>query len=346
MTREEFLQDLSYWETEYSNFKQVKSWEQVKDNKTENLYFITWVKPWVNKRCWKDDMLWKIYLIIDIDMRKEFEKKNEWETISNEDIIQEWKNMVENLALEDTELWKWRHIVYSWNWLHVYYKLPKLVADAEMYSYWATAFYRKWNEFWWKWAEEYFADDACKNITRIIRLPWSINQWSKTKVEILWSQDKICSYDLNRLWLTEKKRIEKEKEAEIKKRAEDYDKKMQMEKLIQWSNYTNKQTELEELFRKLDNVPIYLVSEKLLPQFKYLDDGRHFESDKPKTWNKFTWFFYNQEMNAIINGWSTHYNFWDASSWYSPSGLVKNHLQLEWKDVIKWFEDNFNINQK
>jgi len=129
---------------------------------------------------------------------------------------------------------------------------------------------------------------------------------------------------------------------EQKIRAEETEKKIRMEALISWGNYVDKRKQTEDFFRRLDEIPAYIVSEKLLPQFKFHTNERNFLSDT-KTGNKFTAFFYSKELNAIVNWGSHHYNFWDTNSWYSPTVLVKNQLWLEWKEVVQRFKENFNL---
>jgi len=336
-----FLEDLKYWEIELNNYWSVKTWNEVINNTTENLYFITWVKPWVNKRCSASDMLWKIYFVIDVDLRKQFLKAYPWEEVSNEDIIKEWKNMVDNLAKEDAELWKWRYIVYSWSWLHIYYKLKTPVSDEKIYSFWIKNIFKKWNNFWGD--NIYYADDSCSNLARIFRLPWSTNQKSWSKCEILWSQNVLCDFDINEIWKKEIENFEQEKERELQRKIQEYEIRCKLDRLIQWNNYDINKQKTEDLFRKIDLIPAYLVSQKLKPQFPFYKNNKNFLSDEPNKWNKFTAFFYDEDKNTIHNGGSSHYNWWNAQSWYSNSVLVWHELWEDWKEVVKWFKENFHI---
>jgi len=328
-----FLKHLKTWVIEFNNLTTTLSWNQVKENTTDNVYFLSGVKEWLEKRASDSDIISKNYFCIDLDIRNNCDFE-----VTDEDIKKEWLNIAKNLIKEDGMLWLWRYIVFSWNWLHIYYTFPEKSFDKDVYALWVEDVYKQWDEFWGD--KIYESDHACKNLARILRLPWSINQKNWSKVEILAEQDIDSKFNIGQRWKASKAKIEEQREKEIKQRAEEYEAKMRIDKLIQWKNYEGNKASTEEFFEKIDNIPAYLVSEKLLPQFKYLNNGRNFLSDNPKS-NKYTGFFYSEQYNAIFNWWSSHYNFGDVNSGYSPSVLVKNQLWLEWKEVVKWFKENF-----
>jgi len=333
-TLDKFLNDLQSWDIEYNNLKTVLTKEQAISNTTENIYFLAGVKSWLDKRASDSDIISKKYFCIDLDMRNNCNFE-----ITDEDIISEWKRIAKYLFNEDNMLWAWRYIVFSWNWLHIYYTFPEQEFDIENYSYWVQDIYEQWDAWWGDKLR--YADHACKNIARILRLPWTINQKNWAKVEIIAYQDMDCGFDIQWRWLNELDRLLYEQDREKRKRLEDFEKKSKIETLITWWSYKSKKKEMEIFFNKLDAIPAYLVSEKLLPQFKFHSNERNFLSDSKK-WNRFTWFFYSKDLNAIINWGSSYYNFWETASWYSPTVLVKNHFWMNWKEVVAWFKANFN----
>ena len=334
----EFIKSLKSWEVELNDLKSKITWKQANWNTTDNIYFLAWVKEWLNKRAWDKDIVSKKYFCIDVDMRNQTDIE-----ITNDEIKDQWLMMAKFLVEEDKILWQWRHIVYSWNWLHVYYEIEEKAYDPVIYAAWVEVMFENWDEYWWD--EVYFSDKACKNIARILRMPWSVNQKNWAVVEILASQDVKLDVDIEKLWKNAIKEIEDTKLEEIRKRAEEYEKQVRMEQLINWDEdnvVVNKKAETEELFRKLDDIPAYIVSEKLHPEFKYFKNNRNFLSDTKK-WNQFTAFFYSSKMNWIVNWWSHFYNWGNANSCYSNSVLVKNELGLDWKQTVKWFKANFKI---
>lgn len=331
----EFLKHLKTWQIEFNNLNQTLHWNDVKDNTADNIYFLSWVKEWLDKRAGDDDIVSKNYFCIDLDIRNQCDFE-----VTDEEIKKEWMNIAENLIKEDNMLWLWRYIVFSWNGLHIYYTFEEKSFDKEVYAQWVESVYEDWDNFWWD--KIYKSDRACKNLARILRLPWSVNQKNWATVEIIAEQGTDCKYNIQQRWETRIAEIQEEKEREIKKRAEEYEEKMKLDMLIQWKKYESNQESTQDLFDKIDAIPAYIVSEKLLPQFKFANNNKNFLSDNPN-WNKFTAFYYKPDYNAIFNWGSRHYNFWETGSWYSPSVLVKNHLWLEWKEVVRWFRENFKI---
>lgn len=313
------------------------------ENKKDNIYYL-WgtrkdlIYSWKN-RAKEIDIIEKSYCVIDLDIRKAFELKYN-EEITDEDIIKEWLNIAENLQYEDNILADFDYIVFSWNWLHIYFFWDYKNISPDDYSFWVERLYNRWNNFWQD--EIYYADPACKNISRILRFPWSINQktWWECKIifERKWEWKIFNS--IEKMWKKQKQEYKEKKEKEIKTRAEEFEKKNQINKLIQWSKYTENKEKLEKIFEVIDSIPAYLVAEQIVPQFKLSSNWKNFDNDKK--W--YTWYYYVEDLNAICNWWSRYFNYWDVNSCFSPSVIIKNELNCNWGDVINYFKTNFKLN--
>lgn len=308
------------------------------ENKKDNIYFLGGVRKnlvynWTN-RAKEIDIIEKCYCVIDCDIRKAFFQKYN-EEISNYDIIQEWLNIAENLKYEDNILADFDYIVFSWNWLHIYYFWEYQNISPDNYSFWVKRLYKKWNDFWWN--EIFYADEACKNISRILRLPYSINQKNGAECKVIYERKwewKIFN-SLNKMGVKQKQEENELKQEQIKKRVLEYQKKEQMNNLIYWKSFIDKKQELEELFFKIDNIPAYIIAELLVP-FKLNSNWKNFDNEKK--W--FCWYYYIEDINAICNGGSRYFNWGDVNSCYSPSVLVKNFYDYTWGETISFFKKN------
>lgn len=312
-------------------------------NKTDNIYFLWGVRNnlvynWRN-RAKEIDIVEKNYVVIDLDIRKKFEEKYN-DSLSDEDIIQIWLDIAENLKYRDVILADFDYIVFSWNWLHIYYFWDYKNISPDDYSFWVERLYNRWNDFWWD--EIYYADPACKNISRILRLPWSINQktWWVCKIifERKWSWRIFNA--IEQMWKIQKQEYIKKRELENKKRIEEYEIKTKINRLIQWTKYNDKKEKLEKIFEIIDSIPAYIVAQKILPEYKLSKNWKNF--DNLKRW--YTGYYYVKDLNAICNWWSRHFNWWDVNSCYSPSVLIKNQYNYSWWEVINYFKQNFKLN--
>jgi hypothetical protein len=337
MNTREFIKSLHTGAVEFNNLTIVLPFDEARTNKTDNIYFVAWLKTAMNKRCKDSDISTKKYFVIDVDLRNQFD----WE-ITNEEIIFEWQNMADNLHLDNEQLWKWKHIVFSGNGLHIYYEIESKSYKPAQYAAWVDMVYDLWDNFWWD--EIYKSDRACKNIWRILRLPGSVNQKNWAEVQIIASQEIISDFDLIELAKQSAKEIKARKEAEQKERLAEQVKRSRMEELSWIWKDKKKQDDVEGLFKKINDIPAYIVSEKLHPEFPFYKNGRNFLSDEPNKWNRFTAFYYSSRLNWIVNWWSSYYNRWTTESVWSNSNLVKNTFWISWWETMKWFRSEFDIN--
>jgi hypothetical protein len=309
----------------WNNKVRVITEQEAKTNITDNIYYLDWVSKTVDYKNWeraKDkDIEEKEIFVIDLDIRNEF-KKIYNEDISNEDIIAEWLNMAEQLKLEDEFFWEWSKIVFTWNWLHIYYKWEPKKFTKEEYSMWVGRIYKQWDKLMWWYLK---VDYACRNLARILRLPWSINQKNWAMVEVIAEQDKKSRLFefIKKFAIAEQQEIEKEKQMrkkEIEQKLKDY-----------WKDWN-------KLYDKINSIPAYQIAE-LLVNYKY-DWKKNFNNWK---WGV-CWYFFNAKTNTICNWGSRHFNFWWTESCFNNFSLVKHFNDWEDKYVFEYFKNLLKLN--
>lgn len=301
--------------------------EEALSNTKDNIYYLHWVREDLEYKNWNrakdEDIEAKDFFVLDLDIRANYIEQT-WEDCSNEDIISIWKDIWEFLKEENEYFWEWSKIVYTWNWLHIYYEWEVTSFDKVEYSNWVNRIYREWDKYMWD--NVYNCDKACRNIARILRLPWTINQKNWAKVEIL-AEEKIQS---RLFWLIKsfaKKELEDQKVQEEKRQE-----KIQA-RLKEFSTKDN------WFYQTINSIPAYEIAQNLLPEFPY-DWKKNF---KNKVWG-FTWYFYNKETNTICNWGSRYFNWgWIDSCWDNFS-IIKYHYNYTNKETFNFYKKALWIN--
>ena len=303
-----FLTRLKSWNIEINNLRETFKLKEAIKRKEENIYFLSGVSENVTGRASDKDIVLKKYFVIDLDIANAYQEKY------LEEIDDSIKEIGYNIAeeLKGCVFGDWCYLVFSWRWLHLYYLIEERNYKPEIYSIAVKEIYKMWNKYWWD--SVFYADNACSNIARIMRLPWSYNQKNWEQCEILLEQDKVFSLDLDIIW---------EKEYQIQKEEEQQRRKEIEKKLLSYNNWDN------ELYNKIISIPAYSIAMILVPEYPF-DWKRNF---KNKKWG-FTWYYYNESFNTIHNWGSKHFNYWDSSSWFNTFSLVKN---FNWWDSATTF---------
>lgn len=310
--------------------------------KVENVYFLANIRNdlvynWLNRA--KDiDISEKNYLCLDIDLRKQHEEYHK-EKVSDEYIIEFWKSLDGTLIKEHEYLWDYDFIVFSGNGLHIYYIWEARYISPDDYSYAMDRIMHEWDKFW-----NYpvlNTDKACKNIARILRLPWSYNQ--KTWKQCFVISERVSTGKLfnsiEDLAKAQKEEVIAKRQQETELKIQEYQKQEKMNRLIKWSKYEEDKEKLHRIFKVIDSIPAYLVAEKINPMFPLSKNWKNFDNEK---WG-YTGYYYVKDINAIVNGGSQYFCWWDVNSAWSPSNLIKNQFWLSWWETLKYFKDNFNI---
>lgn len=299
--------------------KIYKSVADVPRFEEQNIFFCCWLKEELDARC-NDSNIWeKNYFVLDLDIRN-----NSKEEISDEE-IKACADILEE-ALEKTPFSDWSYIIYSGNWLHLYYIWNPILVSPEVYSDWVGYIYKEFERIL---DNPLFTPDyACRNISRIMRIPTSVNQKNWAKVEILKEREVVSG-------LVSYIPAFAQKEAEIKKaEMEERQKRaLDVRKRVESSGKSS-------IWDDIDSIPAWKISEWLKPEFKY-SWNRNFHSDNPKR-NKWTAFYYSESRNCIINGGSSHYNWRDSNSWWWPFDLVKREKGWSDRETFEFFKKLIN----
>lgn len=326
----EFIKDITPEWTQYEitklydNIVKVTTLEEALVNKTKNFYILGGVRNdlvySIGIRAKDADIVKKCYFLIDLDIRKAYEEKYN-DKVSNEDIQNNILDLLENI--EDEYFKEWSYVVFTGNWIHIYYIWNPIEINPKDYSMWVERIYKKWNTLLWD--EIYNADMACKNIARISRLPWTINQKNWAEVKII--ANKKCNSRLFNLlpYFAEVTKQEKEQENLIKQKQ--YEEKMK--DIKQWSN---------ELYETIISIPAWQIAQMLMPQFPF-DWKKNF-----KKWHSLKWYYYVEETNTICNWWSHEFAFWDSNSCWDSFQLVKRHKNFTSKETFDFYKKLLNIN--
>lgn len=199
---------ISIWTTS-KVFGCIDDFEKIlNEHKSQDLYMrvgidskIEWTQKLEQNQIKDDDIVEINKILIDIDIRKDHQKKT-GKILSDEEIT----NMTHQLKdiVNKHDLFKNRSlIVMSGNGIHIHYIGKYISMNKEIYSQKAQYFFNKFDDEILKKSDifsEYKVDKANKNISRLVRIPGSINQrtafpdlWP-IEVKILHEQDIFISF--------------------------------------------------------------------------------------------------------------------------------------------------------
>ncbi len=330
MNTEQFLEDLVIWDTQFE-FTAIKEWKATQitkkealNNKTSNIYFVSGVNNLLDlstvKRVSDSDILSKHYFCIDIDLRSNME----WTEITNDDIKEQALQLIEEInTIEYFN--EWSYVVFSWNWFHIYYIWKEEYFWIEEYSLWVSRIFKRFDELIW---EPFTSDKMCKNISRILRLPWSINQKNGAEVEILLYQNKESRLISNIKSLARQEYKELREAEELRQK--------EIEEVL--SKFKWDENKFYELINK--QIPAYQIAQLLVPEFPF-DWKKNFRNNK--WW--FTWYYYVKETNSIANWWSRYFNWWTVNSCWSNFELIKRSKSFTNKETFAFFRDLLKTNK-
>ena len=292
----------------------------------------------------------KNYFYFDIDVRKtlatKFAKKN-W--LSNHKIENIPANLVDEYmeATSDDKIFdvyqkikvlmdwsiifsSYSYIVFSGNWLHIYFVGEDMSYTPSVYS---VAVKYLMGEFEaltaWTDIEEFELDRACKNLSRLARMPGTMNLNSKKywlepkECYILYSQEAVFPLFT---W--------------FKSIYDEVEKTSKEEDQLYLSKYATKQKRFEgdTLYEQIEQIDIApIVMEHLGIQLQR--DNKNFKS---KTDGSNVWMFINRENNTLINMWTPYLN-WDLQA-YNPFTFVKYEVLNGGtnKEIFQWFKDKYS----
>lgn len=325
----------------------------------DDVYFVWWVNWILQRRAKKEDIGNKNYFYIDLDIRKRLINqfnKEKWTTYfsktynesfkGTEWILQEHikefqscitdnimdayiQNIIERI---DTDLTfcDYSYIVNTGNWIHIYYVWDCHKYRFDEYKVGVNLFYEKMDnlleEWWFIWLD---CDPACKDISRLARMPFTYNikrtkYWLEKKLAII-IRDRWAKFELynsfSDIFNTSMELQERERE-----------------KYYQISRTYNKWLQSDSLYEDIESINVA----DMVCKYKWLTlkpDWKNFRS--PVDWWNIG-MFYDKEKNIIINKW-THYLKTELK-WFWPFTFVKNEILWWWvhnKTVFEWFKNEY-----
>lgn len=324
----------SFWKIdsmEFSNLKQVFSFEDAMNRKDENIYFLHWISK-KDKRNNDNDIITKNSFFLDFDIRKYFREKENME-ISDEEIKDMWVDLWKYL-IQNPKYWfnQWRWIIFTGNWLHIHYigqemSIPEDITPKE-YQAGVSKIYKAFYEYMWV---PYFEPDwMCRNIWRVARLPWTINQKTGKVVEIISEQEisSILVSKIKQYWVAQ---IELENEYQ-KLLAKKYALEAR-QKMMEWEN----RKEIEAILEYPVEV-ILMESGKI--DISWFVNNKNFIDPRD---NSYYWFYKAHDGNYIVTGWSTTLSPYALGyDWLNSFHLVKWLYNLDDKWVFEFFKNKVN----
>ena len=221
------------WEhgiTEISNLHFNLGGLDVYDNvisTNQDLFFVSFLPSedyeWHKGERTRDSFIsWTTYFKADRDVRAEVLKQQN-RIIDTTELLS-YQDRIEELLNKDELLSTYNAIVFSGNGFHVYWIWKETVIDKETYSAAATELFDRMKDLSQKaWTPELIVDYACSNISRLMRLPGSINHkdkyWLKPeKVRLLYYRDEDSELisELKTIW--EKAKVKEENRVYIAKK--------------------------------------------------------------------------------------------------------------------------------
>jgi len=297
------------------------------------IYFCWWLKQAMNSRCKDDDIWLKKYIAIDIDIRNDHFLKT-WDILTQDQLMIIINEIVARLEL------KWYNdycaMVDSGNWLHIYWTGKERIFDKDIYASWVKQLQSMINyiilDLW------YICDPACTNLSRIMRLPWTINDRKKDKKDIkydLWPiEAEILYFEPKDSETFESLELFAElyKDQEEKEKKELFDVKKIAREYKKW----------DDLWWEINRVPMQDVVELVYWIRQWADNG---EIITLKEHHKNMWAYVYKPFNLLVSTWSSMIK--TKADKFTCFELVC--YELMWWDkwnTVKWFEEKFWIQTK
>jgi replicative DNA helicase len=316
MQTKDFLFDLcpkGKWKVEFSDAHKTYNFEEVMKLEKDVYYLASVSDP--SKRNKDNDVIWKRYFVIDIDIRdilsQDWDCPDEAIEMTSEVIIQklaDWYN-------------DWKYLVFTGNWVHFYWVWEWWKYNPEEYKMFVEYHYEKINKLLeWIWLT---VDDACKNIGRLLRLPWTKNYKRQSKywldpVEcVIWKKQEIYT---NKFW--------------------DFDKIVQQQKNNKLVKETQRQIKnsmksvSDDVLEDILAIDIW----ELIDWYNWLQPQKDMKNIKSPKDNSNIWAFVHENVLYITG---THY-FKDDHNWYNPFTFVKTHYWLSNSETFDWFKERYN----
>lgn len=323
----DFLKDLSWsWYCELNNLKEIVTFD--KAFWWKQIYFCAGLDKKPTGRCKDNDFTKKKYVFVDIDIRNivyDLEKR----VIDDDELAKIGWDILWKLS---KDYWNYKYSVFSWNGIHLYYVGDEIQIDYKTYAEWVEKFYKMIDSVIYP----FVCDQACKNIARITRMPWSINTRTKKKWDIvLWDMGDIeCEiiesidkkFDMNILF---------EYSEQIKKEIATQKEEERIIRQIVWNVKWD-----DQIFDEINKIPAYELAE-YVRWVRYRDCGK--DNCPLLEESKNMWAYYWKPSNVIVNTWSSLIKN-KQEKYFTTYRLVRDEL-YNWdvKQTLDFFADKYNI---
>ncbi len=251
------------------------------------------------------------YFKADFDVRSEVYKQT-WKILNNADLML-YKNEIERWFKKDDLFKSYNAIVFSWNWFHFYWIWKPILIDKETYSNAAWELLERIkNIFKYAWLPELYPDFSCTNISRLMRLPWSINRKDDyrlppTEVKLLYYNDEDSELvsKLQEIW----------EQAKIKEEQRVNNAKIMLSKKKRSFSIIN-----NPLYESINNNIDIADLVCKYTWWKLAENWKNFISNRDG-W--FTWAYLIPEENIVV--WKGTPHFSNHYPVYSPFSFIQVH---------------------
>ena len=297
----------------------------------ENIYFCGGLWAPKASRCDDDDIKSKKYCFVDIDIRNDYFLKT-GEVISQEELNKVIMEIIARLELKAYN--DYSAVVSSGNGVHIYRTGEERKFDKETYANWIKQLQSIINhilsDMW------YVCDPACTNLSRISRLPWTINPRKKERANIkydLWpieaeilyfepkDSETFASLELFATLYKEHDERERKERREVKELVKTTYKKG------------------EDMRAEINSIPVQEIAEYVRGVRATADDGEVITLKEP---HKNMGAYVYKPYNIVYNQWSTLIK--TKRDTFTPFELVCYEM-MDWNrsETVKWFKDKYGI---
>lgn len=283
------LMDYLAWSgaVEYTDFKKIISFEEA--IKGTNNYFCAGMDKQPVKRSGDDDFMKKKYFVIDIDIRENIYSKT-WKVVTDEELTDIIVDIID--LLQGSNLNDFCAYATSWNGLHLYYVGTERAFDKTTYSNGIAYIHQLIDASIHKtWC---YCDTACKNLARLIRIPWSYNSRTKIKEGKTWRDLEPIQCELRGFEPRISKHFEK-----LEEYAELYQQQKAKEKADRQNiKQITKNYKQSNVWGEINKIPVWTIAEEIW-WVTLIERG--LESEALHEGHKNMWAYWYRPHNVIVN---------------------------------------------
>lgn len=295
----------------------------------ENIYFCAWLPKKLDRRCNDDDFEKKRYFVVDIDIRENWYSKHK-QVLDDEQLSDKVIDIID--SLNGAWLCDFSAYVLSGNWLHLYYTGTERVFDKKTYSDWVEYFYQLVDSAISK--TECRCDPACKNLARIMRLPWSINPRTKKKNWEIWRDLEPAVCELINFTPQTSQHFENleqyANELQVQKAQEKKDR-------TKIKNTVKNYSQSDDVWAEINTIPARQLAEEIWG-VEMLDKG--IENEPLREWHKNMGAYWYRPYNIIVNTGSSLINT-DKKTFTSYELVLYEKYGWDKKLTLEYFESKW-----